>query len=167
MLQLDSGYCYGLWDIRVGVEPVYPGPFFSLSDCEVAKSRKVPRKVSTKEFVAQQNEFWGSIRRVGHADPRCLTLNSILLSARSLVPRLGTSKIGRKGSSAHACEETKGGRVCFGHYWLSQSLIFEFSIKDRLKKLGWTDIVTSFGFYYRLLNLPEVRKPEPLTPTGE
>jgi hypothetical protein len=110
--KLDSDY--GL-DITV-VGLVCPNPSFSLSDCEVAKSRKVPRNASTKEFVAQQNDFWGSIRRVGHTEPCRLTLNPNSLLARSFVPRLGTWEIERKGSSALACEETKGERVRFDHY---------------------------------------------------
>jgi hypothetical protein len=76
-------------------------------------------------------------------------------------------EIERKGSSALACEETKGERVCFDHYWLSQCLIFEFSIKDRLEYLGWAEHFSSSDFDYRLLKLPEVRKLEPLTPAGE
>jgi hypothetical protein len=93
--KLDTGSDYGV-DIRIVVGHVYPS--FSLSDCEVAKSRKVPRNISTKEFVAQQNDFWGLIRRVGLTDPRCLTLNSNSLSARSLVPRLGTWRLKEKAA---------------------------------------------------------------------
>jgi hypothetical protein len=59
----DSGL-----DIRVAVfkpEIKFPAWWFSLSDWADAKSRKISRNVSTEEFLAQQNDFWGSVRKVG------------------------------------------------------------------------------------------------------
>lgn len=44
---------------------------------------------------------------------------------------------------------------------------FRDSIKGKLRDLGWTDAVSSADHEYGFLLLPEVRKPEPLTPTGE
>lgn len=41
------------------------------------------------------------------------------------------------------------------------------SIKAKLEELGWTDIVSSLFCDIDLLQLPEVRKLEPLTPSGE
>ena len=115
--ELDDGSRFGFLksDVEVVEVPAYFNFSFSLSDLKVAKSRKPPRK-GYAEFLAQENVFWGSIREVGHPDPRSLTLNSNSLSARSLVPSLGIWEIERKGSSALACEDTKGRRVCPDHY---------------------------------------------------
>ena len=43
---------------------------YSLLDRKVAQGRKRPRKVSTEEFLAQQNAFWESIQTVGCPDAR-------------------------------------------------------------------------------------------------
>ncbi|KAG8217806.1 hypothetical protein J3R82DRAFT_5970 [Butyriboletus roseoflavus] len=51
-------------DVTVSLVVVQCTHSFSLSDWKVVQSRKRPKKVeSMKEFLAQQNDFWGSIRR--------------------------------------------------------------------------------------------------------
>ena len=82
-------------DIRVVLEPFNENPdtdwWFSLSDWGVAWSRKRPRKVSKEDFLAEQNDFWGSIRTVGGS--LCPSFFDVefrfSLSARSVVPRVG------------------------------------------------------------------------------
>jgi len=41
------------------------------------------------------------------------------------------------------------------------------SIKGKLEELGWTEVPSSSNFVSDILQLPQARNLEPLTPTGE
>ncbi|KAF8546191.1 hypothetical protein OG21DRAFT_1210848 [Imleria badia] len=115
--------------LDITVSTGFPKRSFSLLDWKVAQSRKRPLDVSTEEFLAEQNDFWGSVQR--HAG-LCRNWERRRLKAKAAQ----LSLVRRK-------------RVD--------------DIKAELKRLGWTDFTTSSMF----LRLPQVRKLEPLTPTGE